>query len=121
MFEVSVTQEFAAAHKLLNYEGQCSNMHGHTWKVKVWVGSQDLNETGMVIDFKDLKAALLSILDRYDHGCINEIPPFDKINPTAENLAREIYLGMKKSCVDCKLNRVEVWESASSSAAYWEV
>jgi len=120
MFEVSVTQDFAAAHKLANYKGNCSNIHGHTWKVKVSVYSEHLNESGMVMDFKDLKAALLTILDRYDHGYINEIPPFDKVNPTAENIARMIYQELKNICVDCTLMQVKVWESANSCATYWE-
>jgi 6-pyruvoyltetrahydropterin/6-carboxytetrahydropterin synthase len=120
MFEVSVTQEFAAAHQLPDYIGKCSNIHGHTWKVSVSVGGDSLNASGMVLDFKDLKAALHCILSRYDHSFINEIPPFDKISPTAENIAQEIYKELKRTYPDYNLSKVKVCESASSSAAYWE-
>ena len=120
MYEVSVTQEFAAAHQLPDYQGQCSNIHGHTWKVRVSVGAKCLNASGMVMDFRDLKAALLGILDRYDHSFINEIPPFDKLSPTAENIAQEIYRELKTTYPDYNLKKVRVWESASSCATYWE-
>lgn len=120
MFEVSITQEFAAAHKLNDYQGQCRNLHGHTWQVQVCVASSALNSSGMVIDFRDLKAVLGGILVRFDHGYINEIPPFDQLNPTAENIAREIYREMKTLLADCTLKQVKVWESAGSCAAYRE-
>jgi len=120
MFEVSVTQEFAAAHQLPDYQGQCSNIHGHTWKVRVSVGSDCLNASGMVMDFRDLKAALLTILDRYDHSFINEIPPFDHLSPTAENIAQVIYIELKTSYPDYNFKAVKVWESNSSCATYWE-
>ena len=120
MFEISVTREFAAAHRLNNYQGPCSNLHGHTWKVQVSVRAQQLPASGMVIDFKDLKTALHGILQRYDHGLINDIPPFDAINPTAENMAREIYLEIKSSLAGHNLHKVTVRESSSACAVYWE-
>ncbi|MDD4802319.1 MAG: 6-carboxytetrahydropterin synthase QueD [Syntrophomonas sp.] len=120
MYEISVALDFAAAHKLNNYYGQCSNLHGHTWRVEVSVASPQLNESSMVMDFRDLKSALLAILNRYDHGYLNEISPFDVINPTAENIAREIYGEIKGVCTGCKLSKVKVWESAGSCASYWE-
>lgn len=119
MFEVSVTQEFAAAHQLPDYKGQCSNIHGHTWKVRVSVAGSNLDSNGMLVDFKDLKTTLLDILDSYDHSFLNQVPPFDKLSPTAENIAREIYNQFKKSS-DYKLQKVEVWESERSCAVYWE-
>ena len=120
MYEISVTRDFAAAHRLNNYHGQCTNLHGHTWKIEVSAASDHLNETGMVMDFKDLKIALEVILERYDHGYLNEISPFDRINPTAENIAREIYLELKAACIGCKIRKVSVWESANCCANYWE-
>lgn len=120
MFEVTVTQDFAAAHRLYGYRGQCANLHGHTWKVQVSVRSQDLNQEGMVIDFKTLKAFLGAILKRYDHSLINEIAPFDVESPTAENIAREIYTAIKLSLPQAHMLKVKVWESAGSWAAYWE-
>lgn len=120
MYEVSVTQDFAAAHKLNNYHGPCSNVHGHTWKVNVKLCSDNLNSSGMIMDFKDLKGALGEILNCYDHSYINEISPFDRINPTAENMAREIYHQLKNKFAGIALKQVRVWESDHSSAAYWE-
>jgi 6-pyruvoyltetrahydropterin/6-carboxytetrahydropterin synthase len=120
MFEISVAQDFAAAHRLFDYEGQCSNVHGHTWKVELKVRCNNLNKSGMVMDFKDVKSTLNVILSRYDHQYINDISPFDQINPTAENIAREIYLSFKDAHSDCVLQRVKVWESATSCASYWE-
>jgi len=120
MFEISVTQEFAAAHQLPDYIGPCSNIHGHTWKVSVSVGGNCLNAGGMVMDFKDLKAALLGILNRYDHRFINEIPPFDEISPTSENIAQEIYKELKRTYPDYNLKKVKVCESENSCASYWE-
>ncbi|MEQ8237287.1 MAG: 6-carboxytetrahydropterin synthase QueD, partial [Syntrophomonadaceae bacterium] len=120
MFEVTVTQDFAAAHRLYGYQGQCANLHGHTWKVQVSVRSQELNQEGMVVDFKTLKAVLGTILERYDHSLINEIAPFDVESPTAENIAREIFADMKPSLPQAHMLKVKVWESAGSWAAYWE-
>jgi 6-pyruvoyltetrahydropterin/6-carboxytetrahydropterin synthase len=120
MFEVSVTQEFAAAHRLNGYQGSCSNLHGHTWKVEVCVGSDNLDENGMVIDFKDLKAVLVTILNRFDHAYINDLAPFHLINPTAENIAREIYRELTTALADYDVRQVKVWESAGSCAAYRE-
>ncbi|MEA4925794.1 MAG: 6-carboxytetrahydropterin synthase QueD [Syntrophomonadaceae bacterium] len=120
MFEISVTQEFSAAHRLPEYQGQCSNIHGHTWKVSISVIGASLDRNDMVMDFKDLKSALSQVLDRYDHRFINEIPPFDKINPTAENIAQEIYRQLNPLYSEYNLKKVTVWESHSSCATYWE-
>jgi 6-pyruvoyltetrahydropterin/6-carboxytetrahydropterin synthase len=120
MFEISVSQDFAAAHRLNDYHGKCRNVHGHTWKVELRICSEDLNASGMVVDFKDIKAALRDILESYDHSFLNESDPFDKINPTAENIAREIYLQFKNNCPDINLITVSVWESANCCAMYRE-
>jgi 6-pyruvoyltetrahydropterin/6-carboxytetrahydropterin synthase len=120
MYEISVAQDFSAAHKLNDYNGQCSNLHGHTWKIEICISCDHLNEDSMVMDFKDVKTALQSILQRYDHGYLNEISPFDKINPTAENIAREIYQEFKVVCTGCKLKSVKVWESVNCCATYRE-
>ncbi|QGT99273.1 hypothetical protein SYNTR_0680 [Candidatus Syntrophocurvum alkaliphilum] len=119
MFEITVLQEFAAAHKLYQYEGDCKNIHGHTWKVAVTVYGEELDNKGMLYDFRDLKKTLNIILEKYEHTYLNEIEPFDLISPTAENLAKEIYNNMGKLCKDCKIKNVKVWESANSCATYY--
>lgn len=120
MFEITVEKDFAAAHRLVGYQGACCNIHGHTWKVRLTVGSNELNEQGMVVDFRALKEALNFVLNKYDHKMLNEIAPFDKINPTAENLSCQIYKELKLLLKDCLLLQVSVWESANSWATYRE-
>jgi len=120
MFEISVSQDFAAAHKLNDYQGQCSNVHGHTWKVEIKICTEELDASGMVVDFRDIKAVLAKILARYDHCFLNEIGPFDRINPTAENIAREIYCEFKHASPATNLNMVRVWESSNCCAVYRE-
>jgi len=120
MFEISVSQDFAAAHRLNDYPGQCSNVHGHTWKVELKICSEELNDSGMVMDFREVKAVLAKILDRYDHCFLNEISPFDRINPTAENIAREIYNEFRSASTTTNLIMVRVWESPNCCAVYRE-
>ena len=94
MFEVAVEQSFASAHALRNYKGRCENVHGHNWKVRVVIEGEKLDQTGMLVDFLDVKSFMGEILDRIDHQFLNEIPPFDVINPSAENIAEYFYQQM---------------------------
>lgn len=119
-FEVSMTQEFAAAHWLDNYEGNCKNIHGHTWKVEIIVSGEQLNEAGMLVDFREVRKVLASIVARFDHGLLNNISPFDKLNPTAENIAQYIYCEAKNYFENQKIVLVKVWESSSAWASYRE-
>ena len=96
MYEISVEKAFDAAHYLRGYKGKCENMHGHRYTIVVKVTAQKLNDIGIAYDFTDLKAHLNEILERFDHTCLNNIKPFDKINPSAENIASTIYKELKK-------------------------
>src|SRR4030042_5014662 len=96
MYEISVEKHIDAAHYLRGYKGKCENMHGHRYKIVVKVRAPKLNKIGLAYDFTDLKAHLGEILERYDHTCLNDVKPFDKINPSAENLAATIYQKLKK-------------------------
>ena len=96
MYEIIVEKHFDAAHYLRGYKGKCENMHGHRYAVKVKLSVVKLNDIGLAYDFTDLKRHLDDILARYDHTCLNEVPPFDKINPSAENIAATIYKALKK-------------------------
>lgn len=122
MYELIVEASFSAAHNLRGYEGACENLHGHNWRVEAAVVSAKLDGLGMAIDFRKLKAALKAVLERLDHKYINEVPPFDKDNPTAENLSRFIYAELAKSAggLGVKVARVRVWESDNASAVYSE-
>jgi len=119
MYELSVENEFAAAHRLVGYHGLCENLHGHNWRVETTVGSSVLNDLGMVMDFQDLKKAINDVLDQLDHKYLNDIPPFDRDNPTTERLARYVAERLDRRLPDTvRVQRVQVWESGRSSATY---
>ena len=123
MYNLSVKTSFDAAHFLRGYTGKCANLHGHRWTVEIEIEGKTLNEIGILVDFKDIKKALKrETEDYFDHFLMNELEPFDKMNPTAENLARHFYYSilpdMKSAGVE--LNRVTVWESPDAGATYWE-
>ncbi|MDD5131540.1 MAG: 6-carboxytetrahydropterin synthase QueD [bacterium] len=122
MFILKVIKVFSAAHNLRDYKGKCENLHGHNWKVEVEVRGKKLGKSGMLIDFHDLKKKVEDVLTRLDHGYLNEIAPFDKINPTSENLAKYIFesLNRQLSSTGCCLNKVTVWESDTACATYKE-
>ena len=87
-YELTVKDHFDAAHALPGYDGPCQYLHGHTWEVEVVIAGQHLDEVGMLYDFKDIKRDLHQLLENFDHRCLNDVAPFDEINPTAEHLAR---------------------------------
>jgi 6-pyruvoyltetrahydropterin/6-carboxytetrahydropterin synthase len=120
MYEVTVMRSFSAAHSLRGYRGKCEALHGHNWRVEVSAAAAELDELGMVIDFKVLKEALSAVLAQLDHGYLNEIPPFDRLNPSSENLARHIYEETAKqlSQTRVQLVRVRVWESDNAYSTY---
>ncbi|MEK7842309.1 MAG: 6-carboxytetrahydropterin synthase QueD, partial [Deltaproteobacteria bacterium] len=122
MYELTVISDFAAAHNLRFYEGECERLHGHNWKVEVTVASKKLNKIGLAVDFKVLKRTLENIIERLDHKYLNEIPPFDKENPSSENIARYIFKQFQKEIKgkDIKAERVKVWESENAAAVYYE-
>ena len=114
MFEVCVEHTFAAAHALRNYHGKCENVHGHNYKVQIRVCGPELDEAGMLADFVILKKLLRAATERLDHQFLNEIEPFTKINPSAENIARylydEIHAGLHTENA-AELDEVKVWET----------
>jgi 6-pyruvoyltetrahydropterin/6-carboxytetrahydropterin synthase len=122
MFEVAVEQSFASAHALRNYKGRCENVHGHNWKVRVVIEGEKLDATGMLVDFLDVKSLLGEILDRIDHQFLNEIPPFDVVNPSAENIAEYFYQQLNgkfvETLVPVRIREVKIWETEIQSATY---
>lgn len=123
MFELVVNGAFEAAHRLVDYPGKCNRLHGHSWTVEMSVVGNKLNKIGMVADFKTLKAMLMEVLDNMDHQYLNELAPFNEINPTAENLAQYIYNTLKQREIfdsTVKLNYIKVWESPKSAVIYRE-
>lgn len=119
MYELTVKGHFDAAHALRDYPGECRNLHGHTWDIEVTVQGEKLDDIGIVYDFKRLKEDLGVVLSRYDHVYINEVPPFDAITPTAENLARIIYEQLAKTVGgQVSVREVAVWESPVAKLVY---
>jgi 6-pyruvoyltetrahydropterin/6-carboxytetrahydropterin synthase len=116
-YKVSVIKGFSAAHALRDYKGKCERLHGHNWKVKLTLKSGKLDKTGMAMDFTDVKSMLGGVLLKFDHCFLNETVPFDKINPTAENIAQVILKNITGQLPkNVKIYEVEVWESDTSSA-----
>ncbi|MCK5434164.1 MAG: 6-carboxytetrahydropterin synthase QueD [Dehalococcoidales bacterium] len=120
MYRISVEQHFDAAHFLRGYQGKCEALHGHRFRAVVKVKASRLNDIGIACDFVELKRYLGDILSRFDHTCLNDVPPFDKINPSSENIASTIYneLQTRLAGVPVSLSCVEVWESPQSGVAY---
>lgn len=120
MYRISVRQHFDAAHYLRDYKGKCERLHGHRFEVVITLEARALNEIGIAYDFTELKKNLGEILGRFDHGCLNEIEPFDKINPSSENIAATIYgeLTPRLKAEPVSIASVEVWESPESWASY---
>ena len=120
MYEISVEKHFDAAHFLRGYKGKCEAMHGHRYRVVAKVRADKLDDIGLAYDFTELKKHLNDILSRFDHTCLNDVPPFDKINPSAENIAATIYDELKSKLVAAPiiLTCVEAWESPQTGVAY---
>ncbi|MDR1358229.1 MAG: 6-carboxytetrahydropterin synthase QueD [Coriobacteriales bacterium] len=119
---LTVKDHFDAAHALVGYPGECRELHGHTWDIEATVSGTELDEVGIVYDFKALKADLAAILKQYDHVYLNEVPPFDRINATAENLARVIHERLAATLPpSITLEEVAVWESPIAKLSYRRV
>jgi len=121
MYTIFFETHFAASHQLHGYQGECKDLHGHTWKVRVEITSDQTNDIGISMDFRQLKEISRSVLELLDHRHINDVPPFDRINPTAENLSKFIYESVKIKLPDSvHMSRVTVWESVQYGITYSE-
>jgi 6-pyruvoyltetrahydropterin/6-carboxytetrahydropterin synthase len=120
MYQLFMEEHFDAAHYLPNYHGKCEKLHGHRFKVVARLEAARLDETGLAYDFAQLKQHLREILARFDHTCLNDVSPFDKIGPSSENIAATIYdaLQARLSSSSVKLVNVEVWESPTTGVSY---
>lgn len=121
-WRLTITQDFSSSHQLRNYGGKCENMHGHNFGVEVVVEGDKLDDrVHYLVDFKELKRQTKSVLERLDHKHLNEVPPFDEINPSSENIAMFIYGELKPTLpAEVRLVEVSVSEKDSSKATYWE-
>jgi 6-pyruvoyltetrahydropterin/6-carboxytetrahydropterin synthase len=121
MFEITIEESFAAGHALRNYRGKCENVHGHNYRCHVTVAGEQLDEIGLLVDFVELKRVVHTVLDRMDHQWLNEFPPFDVLNPSAENMAKYIYdevNGSLKTKEGVRVASVRLWETDTASAIY---
>ena len=120
MFEVTIEQTFAAGHALRNYHGKCENVHGHNYRCQVTMEGEDLDDTGLLVDFVLLKKVVGAVIDRMDHQWLNDFPPFDVLNPSAENIAKFIYDEVVKGIQTprVRLGSVKLWETDTSVATY---
>lgn len=121
-FKMKIVTDFAAAHLLRGYPGPCSRLHGHNWKVEVEVSATHLDKIGMGMDFRDIKTATKAVIDQMDHRHLNELPPFDEINPTAENIAAHIYQKLVEKINDerVRVQAVTIWETERACVSYTE-
>ena len=100
MYEIKTQAFFAAAHHLLNYDGECENQHGHNWMVEAFVQGESLNKSNILIDYKVLKRELNAVLE------------------TSEMISAYIYSKLKERIV--QLSKVTVWETQTSCCSYFE-
>jgi 6-pyruvoyltetrahydropterin/6-carboxytetrahydropterin synthase len=125
VFEISKEFMFSAAHQIRFHGGKCERLHGHNWRIRVHARASELNRIGMVIDFADLQRIVADIGGRFDHRNVNEVPPFDELNTTAELLARHFYEEANRVLLEreggrVRVSKVEVWENEGSLAVYRE-
>jgi 6-pyruvoyltetrahydropterin/6-carboxytetrahydropterin synthase len=120
MFELKIITQFAAAHRLLNFQGKCEQLHGHNWKVEVFVRAERLDSAGLVRDFGEIKAITHEVLNGLDHHYLNELSPFKEENPSSEHIARYLFQELSRRLNDdrAQVSKISVWESDSACATY---
>lgn len=125
MFEITLEESIPAAHALRAYQGACERAHGHNYRVRVTLEGGQLDEAGLLMDFVELRRLLREVLEPFDHRMLNEVAPFDALNPTAENLARHFFeqLALRLAArapkaPGVRVAEVRVWETPGSAAAY---
>lgn len=119
LFTVNVEVDFCASHIIVGHPGKCANLHGHNWKVQACVQARTVNDIGISIDFKDLKSELNAIIDPLDHRHLNDLEPFQNLNPTAENISRYVYQELKPQLPEhVTLTSIILWETDRSNVTY---
>lgn len=122
MFEVSVEETFAAGHALRGYKGKCENIHGHNYRVRVTLEGPQLDHIGLLCDFIHVKQVIREVIQALDHKFLNDLAPFDVLNPSAENLAKYFYdraaEKMREHANGARISSVSVWETDTTSAVF---
>ena len=117
MYKIKINTSISAAHRLVDYPGVCARVHGHNWRITVTVSAQDVDDNGMIIDLVQLKNIVDKCLEPYDHHVLNDITPFDTLNPTSENVARVFFEKIAEK-LDVSVESVEVSETENYSVIY---
>jgi 6-pyruvoyltetrahydropterin/6-carboxytetrahydropterin synthase len=122
MYELKIISQFAAAHQLRDFGGKCENLHGHNWKIEVYVTGKNLGNDGLLIDFALVKGATDNVLGELDHKFLNDMEYFKTTNPSSENIAHYIHdlIGQELNSEDITVSRVSAWESDTACATYME-
>jgi 6-pyruvoyltetrahydropterin/6-carboxytetrahydropterin synthase len=121
MYRLSVEKSISTAHRLNDYQGPCARIHGHNWRIRLDVLADKLDQTGIAIDFSDLENILWHVIGRFDHQLLNDVPPFDQLNPTAENIARYVYQEAQKQLNSTiRVAAVTIWETDNTLVSYEE-
>jgi 6-pyruvoyltetrahydropterin/6-carboxytetrahydropterin synthase len=120
MYELKIITQFAAAHRLLNFQGKCEQLHGHNWKVEVFVRADQLDSAGLVRDFGEMKVITQEVLKGLDHLYLNELTHFKEENPSSENIARYLFQELSRLLNDdrVRVSKISVWESDTACATY---
>ena len=122
MYELKIITHMACAHQLREFEGRCENLHGHNWKIEVFVTGNELEPNGILIDFKRIKSVTEKVIDELDHKFLNDLEYFKGVNPSSENIARYVFkaLGYALNSNNVRVSRVTAWESDNACASYTE-
>jgi 6-pyruvoyltetrahydropterin/6-carboxytetrahydropterin synthase len=122
IYEVKIISDFSAAHNLRNFRGKCENLHGHNWKVEVVLRGRELDDSGVLVDFREVKEATREVLKEVDHRYLNDLPFFRDHNPSSENIARYLfeYLAQRLNSANRWIYRVSAWESADACATFMD-
>jgi len=120
MYELKIVTQFAAAHQLREFKGECEKLHGHNWKIEIFVSADEVGKDGLVIDFRLIKEAAKRVLGELDHEFLNELEPFKTVNPSSENIARHIFERLSQELIseEVDVSKVTAWESDSACASY---
>ena len=122
IYEVYVKTHFSAAHALRGYLGDCARTHGHNWIIEVYVKCKELDSIGIGVDFRDIKTAVKEVLSGLDHFDLNDLPAFEEVNPTSENIAKYLYyeIGKNLNSDIVRVSKIKVCETPGAGAFYWE-
>lgn len=120
MFELKIVTHFSAAHQLKMVAEKCENLHGHNWKIEVYVAGKSLNSAGVLMDFGEIKQHVSDIMKGLDHKFLNELDMFDDTPPSSENIARHVATSLQAKIKEpgIQVSRVTAWESENACATY---